>query len=137
MRLTRRRALALGAAMGALAPLPSRAGTGTELVHAMTGGMMPPERRLRIDAPESAGHAAAVPVTVACPDAELIRLFAPANPTPEVFTARFGPHSGNAEIITRIRMDRSQALIAVARMPDGSFVMGRTHVEVGRSGCRV
>ncbi|GEM_PF-3875376 len=134
MRLSRRNAIVLGAA-AVLMAAPLRGGE--RLVRAMTGGATPPERRVRIDAPESAGHAAAVPVTVRCDEAELIRLFAPANPTPEVFTARFGPHAARPELATRIRMDRSQDLIAVARLRGGGFVMARAHVEVGRSGCRV
>ena len=135
MGLSRRRTLVLMAGAVILpAPLHGREATGETLLSAMTGGGAAPETDLAIDVPAAPPDGASVAITLSCRDAELIRLFAPANPFPEVFTARFGARA-RREITTRIRLDGPQTLIAVARLHDGSYRSARAPVDVGTSGC--
>lgn len=135
MELSRRRTLVLMAGAVFLpAPLYGREATGEALLTAMTGGAEAPEADLAIDVPAEPPDGASVPITLSCRDAELIRLFAPANPFHEVFTTRFGAQA-RREITTRIRLDGPQTLIAVARLQDGSYRSARAPVDVGLSGC--
>lgn len=139
MRLSRRRTLTLGMAGAAIAvlPMPGRAGAQPTdaLITRFTGGAQTVTGPLELTLPSVADNGASVNVSVECPGATAIRLIAPANPTPEVFTASFGPLAGSQRASTRIRLAESQEVIALARMADGSFAEARAHVSVTVSGC--
>lgn len=136
-RISRRDALALGACGLALVVTPTSArAAGTEsLVAEFTGGAFAGPGPIRIEVPAEAENGASVPVRINCPGAEAIRLIAPSNPTPVVFTFNFGPLAGARTVATRIRMAETQPLTAVARMEDGGFVQTSVSVAVSLSGC--
>ncbi len=138
MRLSRRRTLTLGMAGAAIAVLPVRghatAPQTDDLIARFTGGARTVSGQLTLTLPSVATNGASVNVSVDCPDAVAIRLIATANPTPEVFTVAFSPLAGSQRISTRIRLAESQEVIALARMPDGSFAEARAHVSVTTSG---
>jgi sulfur-oxidizing protein SoxY len=50
-------------------------------------------------------------------------------------TFHFSPASGVAEANTRIRLAKTQDVIAVAKMNDGSFFMTSKQVKVTIGGC--
>jgi sulfur-oxidizing protein SoxY len=66
---------------------------------------------------------------------EAMLLLAPANPFGKVAVYEFTPLSGEARLSTRIRLARSQTLIAVARYADGRCWSGSHKVDVQTNGC--
>ncbi len=64
-----------------------------------------------------------------------IHVFADGNPNPEVASFRFSPASGRARVTTRIRMAKSQNIIAIAEMSDGSVYRAVRDVTVTLGGC--
>ena len=66
---------------------------------------------------------------------KVVHVFADKNPNPYVATFRFTPESGMAKVSTRMRLLKSQNVIAVAEMSDGSIYMAKTPVKVTIGGC--
>jgi len=66
-----------------------------------------------------------------------IHIVAERNTVPDVASFYLGPHSGRAEVATRIRIKQSQNILAVAEMNDGSAYIGRARTKVvgGAGGC--
>jgi sulfur-oxidizing protein SoxY len=137
MPLTRRGALALGAAAATAALLPAApalAGV-DDAVATFTGGATPAEGGITLDIPEIAENGASVPVTVTAPGATAIALFATANPNPGIASFTFGPLAARPVATTRIRLAQSQDVIAVAKLGDGTFVRTTAQVMVTVGGC--
>lgn len=134
---TRRETIALGAGAAAAATLPlgALAATVDEATAAFTGGAAVAEGGVTITAPEIAENGNTVPVTISAPGATEITLLAAGNPQAEVATFRFGPGAGAALVATRIRLGRTQDIIAIAKMADGSFTSARVEVKVTIGGC--
>jgi sulfur-oxidizing protein SoxY len=144
--LSRRAALALGlgtaaawAGAGRVRATPSEA---EAEIAKFTGGKAVEAARIAIDLPEIAENGAAVPlaVTVESPMAAADRVtdllvVADGNPNPRVAAFRFSPMSARAEIATRIRLNASENVIAVARAADGRFFAARKEVKVTIGGC--
>ena len=57
------------------------------------------------------------------------------NPRPVVATFHLGPKAGRAEVFTRVRLNGSQRLLAVAQLSDGSFWSGSAEVVVTEAAC--
>ena len=64
-----------------------------------------------------------------------VMLLADGNPRPGVATFHFTPLSGEASATTRIRLAKTQNVIAVAKMSDGSVFMDTKLVKVTIGGC--
>ena len=62
-------------------------------------------------------------------------LFAPFNPRPRLCTVHWTPWSGRAEFTTKIRLSKSQEVIAVAELSDGSPWQARQPVAVTIGAC--
>ena len=136
MELTRRNALALGLGGFAAALLPVAANaTLAEALAAFTGGADVGEGGLTLTAPEIAENGNTVPVEVDAPGAVRVAIFADGNPVPEVATFAFGPLAASQRAATRIRLATTQNVVAVAEMPDGSFVQASQEVKVTIGGC--
>ncbi|MCA1775354.1 MAG: SoxY-related AACIE arm protein [Loktanella sp.] len=67
---------------------------------------------------------------------EQIAIFNEINPLPDTARFHLGPRSGLAAVETRIRLNGSQTVHAVARMTDGSFWSATTDVIVTAPACR-
>ena len=137
MKLNRREAIALGLggiAMAAL-PMPASAATVEELIGEFTGGADVGTGGVTITAPEIAENGNTVPIGVDAPGAVSVMLLANGNPTPPVCTFNFGPAAGSQVASTRIRLAKTQDVIAVAKMADGSFVQASANVKVTIGGC--
>ncbi|MDT8855549.1 thiosulfate oxidation carrier protein SoxY [Paracoccaceae bacterium Fryx2] len=136
MNLTRRHALALGiGGVAALAlPFPALAAV-EEAVAAFTGGAAVGSGGITLTAPEIAENGNTVPVSVDAPGAVSIMLLATGNPTPAVATFTFGPGAGSQMAATRIRLAKTQDVLAIAKMADGSFVQASSTVKVTIGGC--
>lgn len=137
MILSRREALvlALGSVAAAAIPLPALARV-EEAVAAFTGGAAVTDGAgVTLTAPEIAENGNTVPVSVDAPGASAIMVLAAGNPTPAVATFTFGELAGAHMASTRIRLSKTQDVIAIAKLADGSFVRTSSEVKVTIGGC--
>jgi sulfur-oxidizing protein SoxY len=139
MKFTRRQAMALGATGAALLMLPRAALAAgdavQEAIMAFTGGATPAEGGIDLGTPEIAENGNTVPVDVSAEGATDIMLLATANPNPGVVTFHFGALAGSSVASTRIRLAKTQDVLAIAKMGDGSFRMASRTVKVTIGGC--
>jgi len=98
--------------------------------------------KFTLDLPQIAENGNTVPVgfTVDSPMTKndyvkSVYLFSDKNPGHEVAAFHFSPASGKASASTRMRMIKTQNVIAVAEMSDGSFYTGKKEVKVTIGGC--
>jgi sulfur-oxidizing protein SoxY len=106
-----------------------------DAINAFTGGAGMADDGITLIAPEIAENGNTVPIEVMAPGAESIIVFAAGNPNPDVCTFNFGPLSASQAASTRIRLAGEQEVIAIARMPDGTFKQARQNVRVTIGGC--
>ena len=92
--------------------------------------------------PEIAENGSSVPVRLHVPaDADgtvralSVLLLAPDNPDPKIALWHFTPLSGSARVAIRIRLARSQRVVAVAIMSDGTWRQSERAVQVTIGGC--
>ena len=138
MELTRRRVLAIGSgtlAFAGLAGLPALASLTDDAIATMTDGAEIGEGEVTLTAPEIAENGNTVPIEVDAPGAVSITLFADGNPVPAVATFTFGPLSASRSASTRIRLAKTQNVVAIAKMEDGSFQRASANVKVTIGGC--
>jgi sulfur-oxidizing protein SoxY len=149
MQLSRREAVlgSLWAVAFAAAGFPvtramAEAETVEDAIAAFTGGVTPETGRVTLTVPEVAENGNIVPVSFAV-DAgtngdqrvEAVALLADDNPQPHVALFTFSPLSAEAAVTTRMRLARTQNVIAVARLADGSYFMDMKAVTVTVGGC--
>lgn len=144
-----RRDVLLGAAAGAAVLLPWTAlcadAAATEAaIEALLGGRHaePAPGPLSLVTPAIAENGNTVPVSVTVnlpftPESyvKAIHLFAELNPNPEVASFFLSPASGRAKIATRIRLARTQRVIALAELSDGRVLRTANEVKVTIGGC--
>ena len=149
MKLTRRHVLGLtvGAAAfavagGRITPALASVEDTEKAIMDFTGGVAPGEGKITLTAPEIAENGNTVPVSVNVDSAmegddlvESVILFADGNPNPAVATFHFTEMSGAALATTRMRLAKTQNVVAVAKMKDGSFFIDRKEVKVTIGGC--
>ena len=149
MKMNRRDALtfAAGAAASVLAiSSGSRAFANAEEIDKklmeLAGGSMPETAKVMLNTPEIAENGNTVPVSVSVDSTmadgdmvESITLYADGNPNPDVVTFHFTAMSGSAVANTRMRLAKTQNVIAVAKMADGSTYMDKKQVKVTIGGC--
>lgn len=137
MELTRRDALRAGVAGVALVLVPGLATAATvdELTTGFGGGAAPVDGGITLTAPEIAENGNTVPVSVDAPGAVAIMLLATGNPEPAVATFTFGPAAGSQAAATRIRLAKTQDVIALAKMADGSVHQAKATIKVTIGGC--
>ena len=153
MQVTRRQALglSLGLSAGALAIVAlgpglnaaraDEAATDKSLME-LTGGKTPEMGKITLNAPEIAENGNTVPISISV-DSEMtessyvesVTLLADGNPNPAVATFHFSPMSGEATATTRRRLAKTQNVVAVAKMSDGSVFMDKKLVKVTIGGC--
>ncbi len=133
---TRRETLVLGLGAVALGALPFRASAATDdAIAAFTGGAEVTDGGVTLTAPEIAENGNTVPISVSSDGAEEILVLAAGNPNPDVATFKFGPLAGSHEASTRIRLAGTQDVVAIAKMPDGTFARASQEVKVTIGGC--
>lgn len=137
MKLSRREALwvALSGMAATAVAGPVWAATVEELAATFGGGAAAGEGGITLTAPEIAENGNTVPVSVDAPGAVAIMLIAAGNPEPAVATITFGPAAGSQMVATRIRLAKTQDVMAFAKMADGSIVQAKTTVKVTIGGC--
>ena len=107
-----------------------------------TGGKKPETGKITLTAPEIAENGNTVPVSISVDSAmsgddmvDSVIIFAEGNPNPQVATFRFSELSGSAEATTRMRLAKTQNVMAVAKMKDGSVFIDTKQVKVTIGGC--
>ena len=108
----------------------------------LTGGAVPRHEGLKLELPALAdnGHVVPLRVSVASPMTAAdhvthIWLLSPRNPVTRMAVFHLGPWSGRAEIATRVRLAGTQAVVALARLSNGEFLVAQTEVVVTESAC--
>jgi sulfur-oxidizing protein SoxY len=139
MKFSRRRALTIGGAALTITILPYRGiYAATDLVKAsiedFTGGNSVGEGNIVLTTPEIAENGNTVPVSISAPGAKRVMLLADGNPRPAVATFHFSDLA-IPEGSTRIRLAKTQNILAVAEMSDGSFMQVVNAVKVTIGGC--
>lgn len=138
MTQTRRQFVGTGLAVAAAffgLPRIASAAELEDLIQAFTGGADMANDGITLIAPEIAENGNTVPIEVDAPGAAAIMLLAAGNPNPDVCTFNFGPAAGSQLASTRIRLAGEQEVVAIARMPDGTFKQARQNVRVTIGGC--
>jgi sulfur-oxidizing protein SoxY len=143
----RRRFVALLAGLAAIPLLPFRAARAqldpfTALLKQVTGGATVRPGRVKVDTARLADNGHSVPLTVsvespmtAADHVRSITLLSERNPRPLMATFYLGPKAGRAEVATRVRLNGTQRVLAVAQISDGSYWSGTAEVEVTESAC--
>jgi sulfur-oxidizing protein SoxY len=113
-----------------------------EAIKKLIGGKTPQAGRITLDLPQIAENGNTVPITVEVDSpmtgqdyCKAVHLFADKNPRPEVASINFTPACGKAKASTRMRLAKTQNVVAVAEMSDGSVYMAKAEVKVTIGGC--
>jgi len=108
----------------------------------LVGDTKPIEGKVSLELPEIAENGNTVPVTVSVESpmtatdyVKAIHILATENPQPGVATFHFSPLSGKASAASRMRLARTQEVVALAELSDGKFLVGRRTVKVTIGGC--
>lgn len=145
--LTRRAMLwRLGAAALLLAMWPAHARTTSEdvqqAIRQLIGAREPQPGGITLTLPKIAETGNSVPLTVAIDSAmtpddhvQRIHVFVPGNPEQVAATYHLGVRAGKAEISTHIRLARTQTVLALAEMNDGSVRSGSASIVVSLGAC--
>lgn len=147
MKITRRQTLSGGGALvAAVALRPFVAFAKPEEAQAeimkFTGGKTPAEGKVDLEMPEIAENGNTVPLAISVDSpmtgedhVKRVLLVVDGNPRPDLATFNFSPKLGVAEASTRVRLAKTQNVIAVAEMSDGSYHMAKRSVKVTIGGC--
>ncbi len=146
-RLTRRQFIG-ATLMGMLLPLTSRGSaqaspeSAAVAMKAILGDAPLRQGKVRLEMAPIAENGNSVPLTVsvespmtAAEHVRSIHLFAEENPLPNVAHFYVGPRAGKAQVSTRIRLFKSQKILAVAAMSDGSFWSGSADIVITLGAC--
>lgn len=97
---------------------------------------------VKMELPELAENGNMVPFSIAVDspmtDANYvtsITVLSTANPQPTIATFTFTPASGRAAVSGRLRLAKTQDVIAIAQLSNGSVIAGKTNVAVTVGGC--
>lgn len=148
MELNRRQALVLSVGAAALCAglRPGSAAATAEAadkqITTFAGGAKVGTGKITLTAPEIAENGNTVPISISVDSAMTgsdmvtsVMILADGNPNPEVAVFHFSALSGAAAATTRMRLAKTQNVIAVAKMADGSVYMDKKEVKVTIGGC--
>ena len=112
------------------------------MIAEFVGDATPVDGTISLTAPEIAENGNTVPVSVSV-ESEMtedsyvksVIILAESNPRPGVATFHFTPASGAAQASTRMRLAKTQNVIALAKMNDGSVFQDIKNIKVTIGGC--
>ncbi|MEK9622776.1 MAG: thiosulfate oxidation carrier protein SoxY [Alphaproteobacteria bacterium] len=144
--ISRRQALSMLGAVGAATVMGLPAYADGAAVAAkikdLTGGKSVGEGSIELDLPEIAenGNAVKVAFSIDSPMTadnyvKAVHVMADGNPTPDVASFNFTPAMGACSASTRMRLAKTQNIIVLAEMNDGSFKQAQATVKVTIGGC--
>lgn len=118
------------------------AGTFEGALKAILGDAKPLQGQVALDIAEIAENGNTVPFTVsvespmtATDHIKALHLLSAGNPQPGIATFRFTSASGRAMVSGRMRLARTQDIVAVAERSDGQFLLSRKTIKVTIGGC--
>lgn len=113
-----------------------------KLIEKITGGAKVQSSKVNLTLPEIAENGSTVPVTVTVDHpmtesdyVEAIHLIAEGNPAPDVASLHLTPANGKAEAYLRMRLSKTQNVVAIAKTNDGRYYMGQKAIKVTIGGC--
>ncbi|MEZ5843083.1 MAG: thiosulfate oxidation carrier protein SoxY [Hyphomicrobiaceae bacterium] len=145
--LTRRQVMVgAGAGLMAVALMPAGALATPELVaeeiKKLFGGKTPKEGKVKLDVPSIAENGLVVPLNfevespmTANDYVKAVHIWADGNPSPGIATFRFTPMAPKAAAQIRIRLAKTQNIVAVAEMSNGDLYTAKKEVKVTIGGC--
>lgn len=108
----------------------------------ITGDAKLIEGRIAMELPEIAENGNVVPFTLVVDSpmtdqafVRSLRVFSTGNLQPLIGTFRFTRDSGKAAISSRMRLAKTQDVIALAELNDGTFLTAKKNVKVTIGGC--
>ena len=137
----------VAAALGAvpvvtLRPAEATPATLASAIRNVTNGAPVKTGKVKLDVPPLVENGNTVPLTVGvdhpmAPEDHVtsIHVFNEKNPQPNIANFYLGPHSGRAQVSTRIRLADSQKIVAIAKLSDGSFWSASVDVVVTLAAC--
>jgi sulfur-oxidizing protein SoxY len=141
----RRRFVSVLAGLAAASLLPRAARAQSDLaplILKIAGGAPVRPGRVTVDTPRLADNGHSVPLTVsvaspmtAADHVRSVTLLSERNPRPVMAKFHLGPKAGRAAVTTRVRLNGSQRVLAIAQLSDGSYWSGSAEVEVTESAC--
>lgn len=112
------------------------------LVFSFTRGASVMPGKVKLDLPQIAdsGHSVPMTVSVESPMSEAqhvrtILIVADRNPVRDACWFYLGPRAGRAEVSSRMRLNGTQRVVAIAQLSDGSFWSDARDVEVREAAC--
>ena len=113
-----------------------------EALKKVLGDATPGETGITLEIPEIAENGNTVPFTLSVDNpmtdanhVKALHIFASGNPQVGVASYIFTPASGKAAVSSRMRLARTQDIVAVAALSDGKFLIGKRNVKVTIGGC--
>lgn len=132
----KRRELVMAAAAFAALPHAQASDDAMRAAIRAWAGSDPAAGVLKIEIAELVENGNAVPVRVAAGEPVVgLALFTPQNPEPEVVHVAFGAALARPEFSTRMRLARSQRIVAVAKAADGRCWQAGVEVIVTLAAC--
>lgn len=132
----KRRELVMAAAAFAALPHAQASDDAMRAAIRAWAGSDPAAGVLKIEIAELVENGNAVPVRVAASEPVVgLALFTPQNPEPEVVHVAFGAAVARPEFGTRMRLARSQRIVAVAKAADGRCWQAGVEVIVTLAAC--
>jgi len=113
-----------------------------EALKKVLGDAKPTESGITLEVPEIAENGNTVPFALSVESpmtpenhVKALHIFASGNPQVGVASYAFTPASGKAAVSSRMRLARTQDIVAVAELSDGKFLLGKRGVKVTIGGC--
>ena len=135
-------AVALALLLPALGQRNAHVSTIDPLVRSFTNGVDVLPGKVKLVLPKIADNGHSVPVTVRVespmsPESHVksIHLISEKNPVRDMASFYFGPQLARAEFTSRLRLNGSQRVVAIAGLSDGTFWSGRANVVVTAAAC--
>lgn len=113
-----------------------------QAISKLTGGAAAKDGKVSLKLPEIAENGRTVPLTISVDSpmtgdnyVKAIHVVAEGNPSPDMASFHLTPDCGKAEVSTRVRLGKTQNIVAAAVMSDGSVFMAKQQVKVTIGGC--
>lgn len=110
----------------------------------LLAGAIPSQGGIEMDIPATVENGDYVPLALgvespmtASDHVKAIHLLSTANPRADVATFRFSRLSGKARVTSRMRLAKTQEVVAIAELGNGTVLMGTRTVDVKVGGCGV
>lgn len=98
--------------------------------------------KIKLDLPQIAENGLVVPIGVDVESpmtdgdyVKAVHIFADGNPLPGILSYKFTPDCGKASASARMRLAKTQNIVAIAEMSNGALFTARQEVKVTIGGC--